>query len=309
MIRLIRTSRCSEGLKKIKNKKMKTTTITIISAIFLLCLIGFANALTIDRVSVNPDVIAPGKTADVDISIFNNAEEIIEDVSVSLDLTNVPLAPYDSGVDYTTNEIEDGKRKQAEFKIIALNDAKSGIYKIPVKISYTENSAVKNQQSLISVTVNSQPIIEVSVEDGLLLKGKDNKVSLKTVNKGLGDAKFFEIETKSSTYYNILSASKIYIGDIDSNDFQTAEFNMFFNNNALSRITVPISVKYKDMTNKEYTKDFDVELRVYSQEQAQNLGLVAKSNTSFYVITIVAVIIIFVIYRWFRRRRKRNLEK
>lgn len=287
---------------------MKTTTLTIITAICLLSMISMANALIISNVNTAPDTIAPGQNADVAISLKNNADVDIEDVSVSLDFTNVPFAPYESGSDYNTNEILEGKTKDASFKIIALNDAKSGIYKIPVNIVYTEDSQQKTKTSLISMTINSKPILETSVEDGLFLKGQNNKVSLKVVNKGLADVKFMEINVDSSTYYNLLSQNKVYIGDVDSNDFQTADFQILFNNNAPSVINLPVSITYKDITYKEYNEDFDIQLKVYSQEQAQNLGLVSKSNTSVYIIVVVVIVIIFFIYRWFRRRRKRNQE-
>ena len=221
----------------------KQTSLTIISAILFICLIGFASALTITSVSTNPDTIAPGETSQIIITLKNNADIDIEDVSVNLDLTNVPFAPFESGSDFFTNEILESKTKQASFNLIALNDAKSGIYKIPVKISYTEDNVIKTQSSLISLMINSQPIIEVSVDDGLLLKGKENKVTFKIVNKGLADAKFLEIETKGSTSYNILSAEKIYVGDVDSDDFQTVDFQMFFSQNSLSKLDIPIIVK------------------------------------------------------------------
>lgn len=287
---------------------MKPFTITIISVIFMLCLIGFANALTITDVSTNPDVIAPGDTSEIVITLKNNADTDIEDVSVSLDLTNVPFAPFESGSDFFTNEIQESKSKQAEFNVVALNDAKSGIYKIPIKISYTEDDVVKTQSSLISLMINSQPIIEVSVEDGLLLKGKENKVTFKIVNKGLADAKFLEIGTTGSTSYNILSPEKVYVGDVDSNDFQTVDYQIYFNPSSLSKLDVPVTITYKDVANKEYTQEFNPSLKIYSKQQAQSLGLVAKSNTLSYIIGVIVIIIIFFIYRWFRRKR-RNQEK
>lgn len=274
----------------------------------LISLIGFASAITITSVSTNPETIAPGETSEITITLKNNADIDIEDVSVNLDLSNVPFAPFESGSSFFTNELLESKTKTAEFNVIALNDAKSGIYKIPVVISYTEDNVVKTQNSLISLDINSQPIIDVSVEDGLLLKGKENKVTLKIINKGLADAKFLEVETKGSTSYNILSAEKIYVGDVDSNDFQTVDYQIYFSPNSLSRLDLPVAIKYKDIANKEYTLEFNPSLKVYSQQQAQNLGLIAKSNTSLYIIIVVIVIILFLIYRWFRRRRKRNSE-
>lgn len=285
---------------------MKPQTLIIITAMLVLSMMSLAFALRVDDVSTNPNSIAPGQTSDVVLLIKNNGDDSVTDVSVALDFTNLPLAPYNSGSEFSISEIESDKTKQAQFEIIALNDAKSGIYKIPVKIEYKENDVAKTKQMVISIMVNSEPIIEVSVEDGLLLKGKENKVSLKIVNKGLADVKFLEILTGTSTYYNLLSQNKIYIGDVDSNDFQTVDFSLFFKDNVPSTINLPVTINYKDITNKEYSQDFVIPLKVYTTSQAQNLGLVAKSNTGYYVLGIV-VIVLYIIYRLIRRR-KRNSE-
>lgn len=289
------------------NKTKIIIAITIL-AIYLISMISLASALVITSVSTSPDSIAPGETADLSLSIKNNGENDLTDLSVSLDFTNLPFAPYNSGSDYNTDELISDKTKQISFKIIALNDAKSGIYKIPVNIKYTENDVAKTKQSLISLMINSEPIIDVEFEDGLLLKAQNNKVTLKVINKGLADVKFLDISIDSSTSYDIVSQKNVYIGDVDSNDFQTADFSIFFKDNALSAISIPVTVVYKDITNKQYTKSFDVQMKVYNQQQAQELGLQAKSNSMYYVAIVVTLILIFILYRVIRNRRRKNSE-
>jgi len=285
---------------------MKKITLAIILAIYLLGMISFASALRIDSVSMTPKSIAPGETSKIDIVVKNNGENDITDFTISLDFTNLPLAPYNSGSDFSIDTIDSDKSKTTEFEVIALNTAKSGIYKIPVNIAYTEDDVKKAKQSMISLMVNSEPIIDVNVEDGLLLKGKENKMSIKIINKGLADVKFLEIEAGTSTSYILTSQKRVYIGDVDSNDFQTADFSLSFKENAPNTVNFPVSVYYKDITNKEYNQDIVIPLKVYSQQQAQDLGLVAKSNTMIYVIGVVVLIILYVIYRLIRRRNKNS---
>lgn len=288
-------------------KQTKIIIAIAILAMYLISLLSLASALVINSVSTSPDSIAPGETADISLSIKNNGDNDLTDVSVSLDFTNLPLAPYNSGSDYNIDELISDKTKQTNFKIIALNDAKSGIYKIPVNIKYTENDVAKTKQSLISVMINSEPIIDVEFEDGLLLKGQNNKVTLKVINKGLADVKFLEISVGGSTKYNIISQDNVYIGDVDSNDFQTADLDIIFNKNAPRNVNLPVTIKYKDITNKEYTKNFDISLKTYTTQEAQSLGLVPVNNTIYIVILIVVLIVIFIIYRIIRaRRRKKN---
>lgn len=269
-----------------------------------LILISRAYSLSINSVSTNPEKISPGEISKIAISLKNNGDYDLEDVSISLEFTNLPIAPYDSGSEIVINELESGKTKEVEFNIIAFNDAKPGIYKIPVKIEYNEDGIKKTKQSLISIIINSEPIIDVIVEEGLLLKGQKNTIVVKIINKGLGDAKFLEMELGTSTNYNILSQTKVYIGDVESNDFQTEEFQVYFNENSLKTISLPIKVKYKDINNKEYEKKYDVQLKVYTLEQARNLGLTPKNNTIYIGYLIIILIIIFFVYRIIKKMQK-----
>jgi len=281
--------------------------ITLGTLIFLsLAFISLSSALTISSISTFPSEIAPGETSSISIGLENEAEETIKDVSVTLDLTGLPFVPYEDSTEESIDEIKEDKTKHAEFEIKALNDAESGTYKIPLKVSYYDGDGAKkpDKSSLVSVTISSKPIVSASLEDGLLLKGQENAVAIKIVNKGLSNIKFLEVEIQSSTKYTILSQKNIYIGDIDSNDFDTAEFKIFFKENSLSTISLPVKVIYKDALNKEYTEEFSLEARVYTKEQAISLGLLKKSNTTTYVIVVIILIVIYIIYRKIKKRRK-----
>ena len=52
-----------------------------------------------------------------------------------------------------------------------------------------------------------------------------------------------------------------------------------------------------------HKKVFQIE--VYTQEEAIALGLIQKSNTLTYVIILVVLIVVWFIYRSWRKRKKR----
>jgi hypothetical protein len=160
------------------NRILKTSLAILMLGLMLfstvsLALINSVSALTIDSVAVS-DKIQPGKTTRITIGLENDADEDIEDVSVTLDLNDIPFAPFDSSSEFTIEEIEEDDTEFAQFEVIALNNAQAGIYKIPVRITYNQDGDDKTKNSLISIVVDSKPEIDASVEDGLLLKGKDN---------------------------------------------------------------------------------------------------------------------------------------
>lgn len=267
------------------------------------------SGLIIESVSTSPDLIAPGEHSSIRLGIENNGDKTIRDISVSLNLKDLSFAPFNSATEFNIEEIKENRIKFAEFEIMALNDAKPGVYKIPVEISYKKEgeNIETTQESLISLTVNSKPIVDISIEEGLLLNGQENKVAIKIVNKGLSDAKFLEIELQGGTSYSILGPNKVYMGDIGSDDFDSAEFTILLKESSISLINFPVIVSYKDVLNKEYKENFELQKRAYTAKEATDLGLIAKNNTATYIVVVVFLIVVYLLYR--RWRKKRKLKK
>lgn len=285
----------------------KKIILSILIGLIFVNTLSLASALKIDSVNINPGTISPGKTSEITLVIKNNGDNDLTDFSVNLDFTNLPLSPYNSASSYNIDDFESDDTKEAKFEIIADSNSKSGTYKIPVTITYIEDEQPKNFKSLISIIVNSQPIMSVDYNGGLLLKGQNNKVTFKIINKGLEDVKFLDINVGSSTYYTITSQKEIYIGDVDNNDFQTADFDIFFSANAPSIISLPVDIMYKDSQGREYKDSFTVQLKIYNMQQAQNLGLISNNNIWLTIIVIIIIlIVIFFIVRGLRRRKKNS---
>lgn len=286
--------------------RIKKSLLLLITLLFGIYIISQCSAVVIDSISTNPKEIEPGKAIDLSLSLKNNEAEDIEEVLVSLDLTNLPFAPYNYGTDYSVDEIRGGRTKDIEFKLISFDESEPGTYKIPITITYKSNDVVKTQKSFIGIKITSKPVIDLSTESGLLLKNQRNTITVKIINKGLSNVKFSEVEIQNSRYYDILSQKKVYIGDIDSNDFQTVDFQIYVYDSSLNNLNIPIILSYKDVTNQEYNESYNLNLKAYGIKQAQDMGLTPKSNIVYIVIIILIIIIIFIIYRVVRKRRKRD---
>ncbi len=292
---------------------MKTQTkilgISVGILILLIVNLVFVSAVSVESVNIIPKEVEPGKISDIELIMENSLNEDVEEIRVSLDFTNLPFAPYGSS-EKTIDELNEGKRKTLEFQVIALSDAKSGIYKIPVEIEYKDKEGIiLYQKSLISLTINSKPLIDVVSEEGLFLRGTENVLTIKVINKGLSDVKFLEIGVGKSTYYSLTSQDREYIGDISSDDFDSADFKIFIKENAASLIKIPVTVEYKDVLNREYSEEFYIPIKSYTQKQAIQLGLLNKGYTSLVIEIIAGVIIMYIIYRIIKSRRKKKLMK
>ncbi len=166
-----------------------------------------------------------------------------------------------------------------------------------------KNVSLKSE--LISVTVNSEPELKISLEDSILIKGKENVFSIKIINSGLADVKFVYLNVNDVKGIKFLSGKEQYVGDIDSDDFDSVEYKAHINEDASGTISLPVVLKFKDATNKEFTETKNLVLRTYSLKQAQDLGLVEKPN---YIIYIVIGILVLG-YIGYRIRKKSKLKR
>jgi len=288
---------------------MKKQIWIILGILFLISLVSLSlvSAVTIKSVEVFPKEIVPSETATISISLENNHNEDVTDISIRLNLDDFPFAPYESSNEKTIEELSENEDEAVVFKVRALTDAESGIYKIPVDIIYYDEDGNKSEKkSLISLTVSSAPLLDIGVKDGLLLKGQNNEINVEIINKGLSDVKFLEIGVGLSTKYTILSQRKIYIGDISSDDFDTAEFKIYFKEDIPSIVNLPVTINYKDAVNNNYEQEDSLQLRVYSRKQAIELGLLQQSRTGSYITIIIILIIIWIIYRKIKKRKKKK---
>lgn len=261
------------------------------------------HSLTIDSVAIS-DEIKPGEIARISIGIKNDGDNDIEDINIALDLTNAPFAPFNSASENSISEIEENKIKYTEFEIIALNNAKSGNYKISLLINYKDGSEKKTKNSLISLTVNSKPIIDISVEEGLFIKNEKNEIVFKINNKGISSVKFLDFFINRGVF-ELLSPDKYYIGDIDSNDFETVKVKFFFGEEA-DFVNIPIKAFYKDDLNNEYKEEFNLKLKVYSKKEAIKLDLLERDYKIFYLIFLALIILAYILYKVFRKRLKKQ---
>ena len=270
-----------------------------------------ADALTISSVDVSPEQIIPGGTAEITLNLENNFDRTLSNIEVYLDFSSekVPIAPYGSGAEMSIEEIKSDKSKTLIFSVIALSDAKPGVYKIPVMIKYTDNGTEVKKSSLISLSINSNPMLYITAEDSILIKGQGNTLSIKIVNNGLSDVKLLTIKLNEVIGINMLSQSEVYIGELSSDNFDSAEFKIFVSENAPGLLNMPVELRYRDAANNELKETKNLEINAYSKEEAISLGLIKRNNSLAISITIVVLVIAFIIYRRIRKKRRQKAAR
>jgi len=259
--------------------------------------------LTIEDVKTEPSEIAQGETGKISLKISNLADSLLSDVRVKIDLTSeiMPFAPMNSPVEKDLYQMKAGESKTFEFNIIAYPNAAAGVYKIPVEIKYKDNiGTAYTKEELVGVIINSQPDIQIVVDSTTLLEEtRTGTIILKIINKGLSDVKLMNLQVAETDDFELLSSTtQEYIGNLDSDDFETVEFKLKLTTE--NEVSVPINLEYRDNNNKLYSQDMNVQLRIHS---ASELGQEKSSN--IWIIAVIVVLIIgYVIYR--RRKNKKR---
>ena len=248
----------------------------LISLCMILISLSFATAVSITDVSSSPVEVVPGEIISITIEIENIFNYDVTNLNVKLNLlgADVPFAPYQSSSEKFLDKLKDGDEEDFKFKLITLPETPTGIYKIPVIITYNDEDGNDTlleegpKLELISVTVNSEPELKVYLDDSVvLIKGKENIVVLKIINSGLSDVKFLYIAPSDVTGLKFISEKEQYIGDIDSDDFDNVEYKVIVNADAPNSITLLVTLNYMDATNKEFSETANLVLKTYSLKE------------------------------------------
>ncbi|MFH1056752.1 MAG: COG1361 S-layer family protein [Candidatus Micrarchaeota archaeon] len=266
-----------------------------------------AQSLAVKEISLDTGEIAPGSKATMTVSLENLATTPVRDVSVRLDVTSetLPFAPIQSGTEKTVPFIAGRGKLDVEFKLVAFASAEPKAYKIPLKISFKDylgNSYSLNDTA--GVIVNAKPILETFVEESKILRDNTGgKILVKIVNKGLSEAKFLNVRAHDSLSVKIVSPQVYYVGNLDSDDFETIEYTLFVTN-AGKRASVPLTLEYRDANNNEYTDEAIADFQLYSDDEIAKLGLEQAVGTNWLLFIAIAVAAFAGYKFWWKKRAK-----
>ncbi len=267
----------------------------------LLLVINLGTAMVIS--GIEAEKIKPGGEGKVSIKVRNILDYTARDISVSIDLTKLPFVPV-SGSEKSLDELGDGDSDGFTFYVKAANDAKAGDYEVPYRMSYKANGTAYIKEGTLGITIDANPELSYSVGVDKPVVGETGKISLKIVNTGLGNAKFVSVKILPEGSYILLSADEAYIGNVDSDDFETVNFDVIFKQ---QNAYLNAEIKYKDQNNNEIVKTTSLPFNVYSREKAIELGIVNKSNLSIYV--FIGIVFIGAWIVWGRMKKKKRMER
>jgi len=272
--------------------------------------------LSVNDVKSEPEIIKPGEIAEIAITLENMADALLKDIKVNLLLYKAthgatvvvyeekPFTPIGSSNEKTLSNLERGKKAEINFDLMADPDAEAGVYKIPLIVTYTDNTG-KNfsiSDNIIGFVIGDAPELVVFVDDSELKSaGTSGNVNIKFVNKGTSDVKFLYIKLKQTNDFDIISPEGVYVGNIDSDDYETAEYKIYLKK--AKEVTLPLHIEYRDANNQFYKKDIKLPLKIISAKIAGEKNGGSKF-IGFLIITVIVVGGIFFYKRWKKKKKK-----
>ncbi len=269
--------------------------------LLLIFTLPFLPAIIVDSDYIT---IYSGESGKVTFNIENNENFDIEDVSVALDLSDLPFTSIGSS-EKDIDNIDEDRDEDISFTLKASTDITPGDYDIPYLLKYSNannNSETYEKTGTFGLRVSARTDLDFSVEtDENAIIGQEGRISLEIINKGLGEIKSISVKIFPQGF-ELLSGDKIFVGSIDGDDSDTATFEVIY------KTTNPVlsaKIDYKDFDNQDHTKIVNLSFKVYTKEQALELGIIENPNYSPYII-IGILVIAFFLYRKIRKKRKKN---
>lgn len=267
--------------------------------------INFGHVMVIDSIKMNPEYIAPGEAGTITVKLRNNANENLYDVRVQLSLPEElkflnSVSKNKIGLIYS-NEVVD-----VTFDVISLPNADEGMYNATITVDYLNNIGDERQDSdeFGILVIKSEPKIFAKIDSTEIYKGNSiGETTVTFVNNNLANLKFLTVELLESEDYKILSSNKEYVGDLDSDDFESVDFKLKVEDKKM--IPLELRLTYMDVLNKQYSEDIEVDLEVLS---ASELGVATNGTARIIALVIILAGIGFYFYKKHRKKKLKELK-
>ncbi|MBD3247648.1 hypothetical protein GF378_03465 [Candidatus Pacearchaeota archaeon] len=298
-------------------KQRKKALSLIIACILLVNITAITSAATaiggvpdVDVVLLNqdPDPVEQGDVVEVRFKVENTGTATLDDVELKL-LPSYPFTIY-SGT--ATRNI--GKLKSSltgadaaiiDYKLRVDKDAAEGENEIELEVNTgTMTKTYDDGEFMIDIEQYNVPELNVYIkENNILQPNTKGTIAIEVANVDLGDVEFLQMTLLPSEDYKLLSSSDyVYIGNVDSDDTDSEDFEIYVKDVEDGEVSVPIKIEYQDSNEKEYEKTIDLKFSVYSSRDLKKYGLKETNYTGIIILAILAIIVYF----YWRRKNRKN---
>lgn len=250
----------------------------------------------VQDVTTTPEELVPGSRATVQVTVQNVEQSLVRDLSATLDLTDSVFAPLGGSAQQKIASLDGGQEHTFTFVLLTEPDAASSVYKLPLTLNFsTTTGERRGQQEVIGLVVRAEPELNLVVDEAEVYKGGEGTVLLRLINKGLSEVKFVDATILDGEGYDISgSARTLYVGNIESDDFETVEYTL---TPTADEFTMNVVLRYRDSLNNNYEETVQVPLHTMAKP---------AEAPSMLVLLLIAVLVVGGFIWWRRSRRGRK---
>lgn len=233
-----------------------------------------------------PEKVEPGSSAEMQMTLESRDSSNFRNVDVNLLTEELPVAPRETSRKRLTS-VEPDSPENISFILDVDDDADNELHDLTIQLDYQNQGGQElSTTETTGIHIGGEPNIDVAIEDSDIRSPGRGAVTFRILNKGEGQARFAEIELEKSEEYEILSENSIYLGSMIADDFQTAEFELYVEEE--ETLDMPVRVEYRDGTG-DHVSDFNIERTLYSSDDLRRLGL--DQSQSYWIVVPVLIVL------------------
>ncbi len=247
--------------------------------------------------------------------LANKDTSLLKDISVKLRLED-ELLPIGSTAEKKLQSLAPGTIGTLTFTIMASPDAEAKAYPTPIELTYhDETGAIHTSNDTIGLLVGGKPQYDINIEQSdAFTKNKKGEIIISIANTGASQIKFLTLNLQPTENYTVTSNTKSYLGNLDSDDFETTEFTLIthiqqpayciipFTCNDPKEIPLVFKLAYQDAYNtpQDITQTIPLPLYTLTQIKAYQLAPSTGFGLGTIVIGILLLIYVFLAYKNWR---------
>ena len=273
------------------------------------------------RITSIPEKIPQGEVATVNVEITNPDTAAIRDITVKFELPN-ELIPLGSTTERKINKLLAGKTSVVSFDIMAAPNAEAHAYKTPLVITFAdETGAITTKNESVGLLVGSEDSYALNVdESSAFTANTKGTFVLSVANTGPNELKFVTVNIEPSNDYTIVSNSKVYLGNLDPDDFETSEFTVIthvqkqgsncwipFKCASPNTMNLNIALDYRNSYNQPITEKRTVSVPIYTSSEIKQYGLAPTSSFGLVTIIFLVILLIYLYLSYKHWRKEKHL--
>jgi LPXTG-motif cell wall-anchored protein len=266
--------------------------------------LDFGHVIIFNNLSTMPQTLEPGVPGMFRGVFENTGNSYVNDIRIGLTLPD-EIGFFNDVSNKKTSRLLPSESASVNFNLIALPGTAEGIYNADLTVGYVDKVGEEREDVyVISFIVKSKPKMYVQIEESEVYKGKNlGEITVKFVNNDVADFKFLTSELMNSEQYEILSPKKVYVGDLDSDDFESVDYRIKIKGKG-DEVLIPLKITYKDAMNNPFSEEVSAILTLHS---GKDLGKVKSKTTTYVIVGLIVVGVGW--WFWKRWKKKKRREK